>query len=235
MEEEYRRETEEVQEQEEFSPEGVGVDFLPTLSCVGYITAVPEGKISNSQNYLVQPVEITAEGAGTDTKVWITYRPEWFAKGFDPRVLKGMQGGGEFLYGQHVAHKENLATLPALAGSKENYRILYPRLCAFTDIFEDNPEQYLEKFSKTLRDFIHEYRPKVGYVLTQTSRKTGEVNEKGKAVYELTKFRNVTRYFYVTEENLKNERKLAQKTAQKISKGRKVRPYYVTFDEGQPF
>ena len=176
------------------------VSKLPALSCVGTVEEVGEGKLSSTENYVVQPISIRATGPGRSITFRILYRPEWFEPTFDPNSLEeyGPEGSKMLaVYRKNIAAKGGIAALKGLAGSEENYVKLAKALLTAQD-------KSIEGVRETLRTFFSENDVEVGYVLKQRKDKVGE-DENGKGIYELANGYEVGEFYFPTAENLKKQ------------------------------
>lgn len=197
---------------------------LPSLACIGEVTEVGEGKLSNSGNYIVQPISLSAREAGKDLRTNLLYKPEWFEYGFDPDTFQEIEGGSsmESVYRRNISGRGGLSTLSGLAGSDEEFERLQGILLDLTEVTAEVVQEALSNFFlDPERDML------IGYVAQQQRTKTDRTNpETGKAIYIAENRYEVGSYFRVDEKTIKSLSNRAKK-----SNGN----FRLTFEAGVPF
>lgn len=200
---------------------------MPSLVCVGSVTAIADGKVTEVKrdadgdekpNYQMNIISISGLGAGRSTKVNLLYRPEWLRPGFDLNeqleVLKPSQAKAiRFVYENNLRAPEGSKIVPVLqglAGNRENYAVLANRLLRLDEIT-------LENVTDVLRTFLIDegYGEEIGYVLKQKEELTGEKDENGRPERRKTAYYEVSKFFEVTEKNLESWRKSCEKPGSK--------------------
>jgi hypothetical protein len=175
------------------------VEALPRLACVGGIEKV-EGKTTAKGVYDMQVITLSPyESAPRNvTRVNFLYRPEWLDSNFDPNTLKEEFEGDKMLavYRMHIASKTATTTLQGIAGTEEGFGQLSYALITAED-------KSIEGVQAVISNYLNETQPTVGYYLQQRRRKTDEVDENGKAIYELEGGYEVGSFFLPTEDNMK--------------------------------
>lgn len=190
---------------------------MPKKIVVARVSEVLDANVSKSGNYIVQPIQLDAFGAGRSIKYYLLYRPEWFRPDFDPNTIadtledeaeaKSLLG----VYRRHISGKGSTSALRGLAGSDEKFDILANAILSLSEIT-------MEAVTTVIRDFLVEENADqlVGYELKQKSTKTGDVNlETGKAVYIKENGYEIDTWWDVNEKNIKAKQKYAEN-----SKGR---------------
>ena len=177
---------------------------LPTLVCVGQVGEVGEAKVSESGEYVVQPIKINALGAGKNMTIYFLYRPEWFREGFRPDELKKLEDGKgkHFVYAKMISSRGGISFLRGLCGSQEAFDSLAEELFNLEEI---TLESVQETFKNFFENNVTETGDKVlvGYVLKQDRTDTGEKDEEGHKIYLLENRYNVDKFFEPTEDQLK--------------------------------
>lgn len=194
------------------------VQKIPSLAVIGRVSEVGEGKLSASQNYVVQPVKLEGTGAGRNAAVYWLYRPDWLEAGFDPASLEQYGDEGRSMthvYRRNIAVKGGISTLKGLAGSDAAFGTLAGTIIGLSDKSIVNVQNALREFLTVTNEDVQ-----IGYVLKQRKDKAG-TDDDGKAIYELANGYEVNEFFFVTAENIK---KLKQRAAR--SKGE----FVLTFD-----
>lgn len=242
---------EQTQVKKGFAPAQVGIKH--TLSCVGQVTDVGDCKPTSTGKYLWLTFNLEQRGGTERHRQLFMFHPEWFSVDFDPTSNEGSTA--DFVYKQNINSNDtkDLRTLYHVAGSEENYGELCERLASIpqmetleidnqVSIPDSEVTRYCTQVTEVFKAFFQEYNPQIGYVLRQKSEKVGTDPETGKGVWERTKFYEVSKFFYVTEAALKQERKIADGRAKAINKllssddpkkvqeGRNSRKYICTFD-----
>jgi len=169
-------------------------DALPKLACLGYVEKLGEGKITQKGVYHMQTIHIAPMESGKKGVVNFLYVPEWLDAGFNPATLKEEADGKAlyFLYGKNIMSRQSMSVLQGIAGSEENFNTLSYNLITTED---KSPEG----IQAVLQNFFNEVGPTIGYVLQQRREKTGEVDENGKAIYELQPGYEVGSFFHPTD------------------------------------
>lgn len=188
------------------------VQKIPTLACVGYVDEVGEGKLSESQNYVVQPITIRPYGPGRTVVHRILYRPEWLESNFNPDSLSEYGDDGAKMlsvYRRNINVKGGISALKGLAGSEEAFKALAAKLLSLTD-------KSIPSVSSAIRDFFtankeSENPIQVGYVLRQRKDKAGE-DENGKQQYELANGYEVAEFFFDTADARKKLKQRATRS-----------------------
>lgn len=194
------------------------VQKIPSLAVIGKVSEVQDGKLSQSANYVVQPVKLEGSGAGRNATVFLLYRPEWLRAGFDPSSLEQYGDEGRSMthvYRRNIAVKGGISTLKGLAGSDEGFGTLASQIIGLADNSIANVQNVLREFLTVTNEQVQ-----IGYVLKQRKDKAGE-DDNGKTIYELANGYEVGEFFFVNAENIK---KLKQRAAR--SKGE----FVLTFD-----
>lgn len=233
----------------------------PSLFCVGVVTEVENGHLSDSENYMVIPITITAKDAGKDTKIQFLYQPNWFTKEFNSILglrafkseninEKGNLSGSAWVYSNNINNisddEHAVSVLRGICGSQAKFEELSDRLLNLeVPAGADGPT--VEDVTNTFREFLETSVGKdgqpmlVGYTLEQESKRTGEINpETGKNVYVKTKKYVIARknsFFDVTKKNLAYFTRNAEKSAIKGTDGEPTGEFYrkMTFTEQVPF
>lgn len=231
------------QEVSQLSFEESEADFKPSLLCVGTVGEVGDAKISESEQYVVQPIKIEALDAGKSQTVYFLYRPEWLTAGFKPHSLKKTNKGAHFVYSKNIASKDSLSVLRGLAGTKEGFNDLANQLLRLP-VVAGTGGPTMEAVTDTLRDFFagnednEGQARKIGYELRQQATKVeGEfyTNEKGeqKQRYARENRYNLQSFWDVTTENLKRMKAKAEKSPVDEDSGKKKTIF--TFGSELPF
>lgn len=206
---------------------------LPRLACIGRVSAVPEAKVSQSEVYVVQRIEITGYGPSRNIRPMFLYRPDWLTEGFDPESLKELENGESMLgvYRNHVGEKDEISVLLGLCGCKDEvYDALGDKLFALgidpaKIESDDDMRAVMDAVTNVLKEFLIDEKNgnEIGYILRQQYEKTGEVDENGRPVRVPTKYYEVAEYF-----DPNDEKKIAslKKSAEK-SDGK----FKITFDD----
>ena len=189
---------------------------LPTLACIGRVTKVNEPKFTkvneNGINYIMIPVEVEGFGASRNTRVNFMFRPEWLDEKFSPRTLKDVEGGKGLLavYGNNISQKGKISTLAGLAGTnKEAFATLSDALINLDQASETIAQDVADTLKKVLID--DGVGANIGYILTQQTEKTDEVDERGKPVYVKTQYYQVGEFFEPTQANRDKQYKRAER------------------------
>lgn len=188
---------------------------MPTLICVGQVNSddVGEAKVSESGQYIVQPIKISALGAGKSHTVYFLYRPEWFNPDFRPDQLKQQEGGesAHFVYAKNINARGSISTLKGLAGSQK----AFDRLAGM--VLSLGGEPTMAQVTETLKSFFETNINNetgspalIGYVLTQQQTRTDEKDEAGKTIKILENRYEVGNFFEVSEKTLAKYRKAAE-------------------------
>lgn len=195
---------------------GAAAADLPKLICVGRVSDVKDGFVSESGKYVVQPIMIDAFGGGRSIKINFLYRPEWLRPGFDPAsILESMDDADEAkkvhsVYRMHIEGPErSVSTLRGIAGSEEGFGVLSDALLSL-------PEVTLEAVTTVIRDYVENNPVQIGYELKQKTAKTGETDEAGKAIYRKENGYDIDTYWEVTDKNIKAKQKVAGKADGRI-------------------
>lgn len=191
---------------------------LPQLVCVGQVDEVLEAKVSDSGNYCVQPIRLSALGAGRGQTIYFLYRPEWFQEGYKPDSMKEMEDGKGpyFVYGKMINKRGDTSYLRGLAGSQEAFDRLAGILFDLPHVEDNKTEDYLALVTQTLKEFFESNvdevgdKVKIGYVLRQERTDTGEKGEDGKKIYILENRYVVNKFFDPTPEALARWEKTAK-------------------------
>lgn len=185
------------------------VEKLPRLACVGTVTEVGEGKLSEAGVYIVQPITIRGTGAGRGVRLNLLYRPEWLDVTFNPNKLEEEYEGGKSLlsvYRRNIATKGGISALKGLAGSEEAFNTLAAALLTAEDKSIQGVQQVLRDFFLSTNEDVE-----IGYILKQRQQKVTNP-ETGETEYELTNGYEVGEWFFNTEENRKRLVARAAKT-----------------------
>jgi len=181
---------------------------MPSLACIGEVSEVPEGKLSSTEMYIVQPVKIRAAGPGRSLKINVLYRPEWLDRDFDPNSLNDAEGGSKVLavYRRNIAGKGTISTLKGLSGSDVAFGQLAENLLSLT-------AQSITSVENALREFftVTNEGTQFIYVLKQGKQKVGE-DENGKTIYELTSNYEVSEFHFLNQENVKKMKARANRS-----------------------
>lgn len=188
---------------------------LPKLIQLCRVSEVMEGKVSSSEKYIVQPVQLDAIGAGRSVRVNLLYRPEWLRPGFDPQsIAETIDDEKEassvlFVYRKNIAESGGISVLRGLAGSDEAFDRLANQLLS-------QEEVTIEGTTTILREFLipeDGEQTLIGVELRQKSDKTGDVNpDTGKNIYIKTSGYDIDSFYDATEKNIKSKRKFAEKS-----------------------
>ena len=190
---------------------------MPTLICVGVVGAVGEGKISSTEKYIVQPIDVEGLDAGRNQRVYWLYRPEWLVKGFKPSKLKEVDEGAYFVYSKNIDSEDAFSVLRGLAGSQQAFERISNALLRLPVAPGTNGPS-IQDVEETLREFFNDNLvngepARIGYILQQDAVKTDEVDETtGKNIYMRTKRYKVLDWFDVTMKNLKFQANRANKS-----------------------
>lgn len=196
---------------------------LPTQANLGRVGNVEKARLSKSENYVVVPFEIHGNGSAKNTKVWLTFHPNWLSFDFDPKDLENKEGFPDLVYGSNVVASSGLAVLQGIAGSEESFMDLCEALSKVVFDIQDTDEEkvaeqkknvYLKELTATFKKYFETVKPTIGYVLSQKSEKVGEDSE-GKGIYKRTKFYE-TSFFWPSEEKLEQLREKAEKSKKAI-------------------
>jgi hypothetical protein len=168
---------------------------LPKFHCLGRISEIQSGKVSESQKYNVIPIVIEGFGASRSLWLWFCWRPDWLSADFDPGVFDDIEDGNSYayVYRKNIHDGSGVSLLRGLAGTDEAFNALATRLQALSPEQANDPaavQAVLEAF------FIDEELggQKIGYTLKQVRTKTDDVDANGKPIYvredrhELDKF-----------------------------------------------
>jgi hypothetical protein len=162
---------------------------------------IESGRLSSTETYYVQPVEIEGFGESPGSRFYWLYRPEWLRPGFDPKTLED-NPGAMAVYRRHINSVSQMSALKGLAGSEEGFEELAGRLLGLEEI---EPESV----ASVLSDYFEERSPVVGYVLKQRSEKIEYGDE---ARWVKTDFYQVSSWFHPTEKELARLRRQAEKS-----------------------
>ena len=186
------------------------VPKMPDLACIGYVDEVQEPKPSKSGVYIVHPVHIQKSQAGRAVTNYILYRPEMFKRGFDPSVYENVEGGKGMLmsYRKHIAARNRVTSLQAFSGSPEAFEGLQDRLLSLP---EPTPEAIHGVFKEVFLGAAKS-GAEVGYVLTQGTEDSGEVDANGKKIYSLTDRYEIQRFFHPTADAVKSVQMRAKRS-----------------------
>lgn len=135
------------------------VEVIPDTYCIGTITKMDPAKVSKSEKYLHARFEVTpAPGtSGIEAKGGITFRPEWFVKGFDISTLergKGTSWSG-MVYDNNIipaAKSNGQSLLQGLCYNQGRFIETAKALQATTVGIEE--PGWLDQFNKTLIDYV---------------------------------------------------------------------------------
>jgi hypothetical protein len=184
------------------------VQKLPSLACIGYVDVVADGKVSESGKYIVQGITLRGFGPSRGCSTNLLYRPEWISATFNPDSLNEFGDEGQKMlavYRRNIAVRDGISALKGLAGSEERYQALAQKLLTLPAVTEAT-------VSDVLKEFFSGDQFEIGYVLRQRKNKTGETDENGKDVYELTNGYEVQEYFFVTKANIEKLQKRAARS-----------------------
>lgn len=199
------------------------VNKIPSLACTGYVEEVPEGKLSESQRYVVQPVTIRGLGASKTLTHRILYRPEWFRPGFDPSSLEEFGDEGKSMqtvYRKNINVRSGISALKGLAGSDERFQNLAVAIMtAAAALPVDANGNPTDLDIPTVQGILREHLvnpdgdyTEIGYDLRQRKDKAGE-DENGKTVYELANGYEVGDFWFVSNDAKKKKVQRASRTA----------------------
>lgn len=188
---------------------------LPKLVCVGRVADVLDAKVSESQKYIVQPIQIEALGSGRNYRANFLYRPEQLRPGFNPKSYKAEMEAADAesvitVYRRNILAEDSGKSQPSLlrglSGSDEVFGTLAHRLLSL-------PEVTLEGVTEVLRETLVEEGADTvfGYVLKQARTKTNEIGDNGKFIYTLDNKYDLDTTFDYTEKALASWRKSAAK------------------------
>lgn len=168
------------------------VEELPRLACLGYIAKVKDGVVSTKGLYSMVPFEISPMESGKKAFGNFLFRPEWLEPGYNPDQMKQYDEplckSMTTVYRMNIAVKGSVPLLAGIAGSEDDYYELAARLQSIEG--QKTPDVVAE----TIREFVNEVNPTVGYILKQKSKK----NDEGK--YELENGYEIGNWFWPTEE-----------------------------------
>jgi hypothetical protein len=183
----------------------IQASVMPNLVCVGEIAEIGDAHVSQSEQYIVTPVKIKAEGAGRNMTISLLYRPEWFYRDFDPNTIVDVYGTGvDFVYRKNFRNtKKNPAFLNVILGSDEEYI----KFRNETQV-EPGTEVDTQEISRILREKALGNR--VGYVLRQESEKV--TDDDGNTSYVRLERYKLDFMFFPTEAELKRRKNLAEKS-----------------------
>ena len=147
------------------------VQVLPKLACYGFIEEIGEARVSKSNVYIYQPFTIGSTQAGKKTFAGLCYRPEWLRPGFDPESLKAEENGSTLftVYKMNIAGSNSLSALAGLAGSEENFGALAAKIQQ--DIEGRDDSEVMAIVENSLREFVLEVGPEIGYYSVQKKEK----------------------------------------------------------------
>jgi hypothetical protein len=208
----------------------------PILACVGYVSDIGAMKRKDGSPYCTIPLAIKSMGSyngkpGMDIKVNLSFLPEFFSPTFDPdHVSEATHGekwrGVKWSYEQNfIAPKgKGGAMLQCICGDQETFE----RLGAMVDALPNTePDTIYEALTGFLRDI---QGTAFGYVLRQPNKKTDEVDEAGKPVYEVSQYYEVDQFFRLTEDNVKKLVKRAEQNAAKRADDPTVEKFLLRFE-----
>ena len=234
----------------------------PSLYCVGTVAEVENAHLSDSENYMVVPIKISARDAGKDITIQFLYQPPWFTKDFNSilglRTFKqenindnGNLSGAGWVYSTYINNigddDKAVSVLRGICGSQAKFEELSDRLLNL-EVPEGTDGPTPEDVTETLREFLENNQGKdgapmlIGYTLDQESKKTDEINpETGKNVYVRTKRYVLGRkatFWDVNKKNLAYFTKRAEGSGVKDKEtGELTGEFYqkMTFTETMPF
>lgn len=198
----------------------------PSLICAGRVSAVGDAYLGKSENYYVVKIEIEAVDAGVDKALYLLFRPEWMHAMSHTEIARFQeeQPGAYRMYQQHIAanlenskpsHLQGLTGYVSTQSNATPFNELGSRLCALgIDAVTETPTLV----SDTIRKFLLEEREGeiIGYVVSQQTEKTGEVDENGKNVYVPSKWTEVSNYWAANDSKaLDRQTKKAEKSPDK--------------------
>src|SRR5690349_8695608 len=196
------------------------VEKLPQIACVGTVSSVEEGKVSQKGTYVVQRVVVGGKGANKTSSVNLLYRPEWFTPGFNPDTIKELDNADSvmFVYTRNIVPPPgdaNLSVLQGLAGSDERFAALSGKLLSLN---AGTTEELISSIESTLRTFlvVEGKDTPIGYKLAQAKEDTGNVDEHGKKIKILKASYELDSFFYPTEKKLKSLRSYAQRKPENL-------------------
>jgi len=190
----------------------------PRLACIGYVSEVGEGHISQSGYYVVQPVRLEALDAGQSTKVQVLYRPEWLTHTFKPKTLKDgdeQTQKSHFVYQKNIRVNSGISVLQGLCGTDEAFGDFMNKTARLPKA-EGTEGPSIEDVQKCWTEFFDGNRnadgtpAQVGYILRQRRTKSDEVDENGKPVYILEDGYEVESFFYVNDKTIGQLRRRAE-------------------------
>lgn len=183
----------------------------PSLICVGTVTEVENGYLSDSENYYVIPVKISGLDASRDFTVNILYQPQWFTKEFNTIVNirefknentgdKGYLKGSAWVYSTYINFigdpekygDKSVAYLRGLCGSEAKYVELADRLFNL-EVPEGSEGPSVEDVTECMREFLENNQGadgtpmRIGYILEQEQKDSGETDDNGRKIYVGTK------------------------------------------------
>jgi hypothetical protein len=237
---------------ERIQPKQLGARPMASLRNIGRVSSVGEASFTESKfsdqgnrkpNYIKIPLEFSGINGSKDGRTMILIRPEWFKAEFDPNSDLEVDGNPCATISLDVVYRKNLGAADAgigliqvLGGSPEGADELFTRLyAAFKEATTEVDGQEnidLPLISDTIRNFIQEVNPVVGYTLVQRREKAGIDPETGKNVYvrknqyEVGESFERNGFFYPTHKEISRLSALAAKSNDR---------YKVAFDTELPF
>jgi hypothetical protein len=193
---------------------------MPKLICVGSVSQVLEGKVSQTGSYVVQPIQIAAYGTGRDARYNLLYKPEWFTPGFDPQsYYEGIEEGDDeavrqansivSVYRRNINVRSGISALRGMAGSEEAFNTLANRVLSLDEITIEAVTEVLSNFFANDNEGVM-----FGYVLKQQHTKTDDIDpETGKNVWVPENRYEVDRFFDYSEKAIEGYKRQAEKSA----------------------
>lgn len=201
----------------------------PYLICRGRISNIGEAKATEPKDaeklsWVMQSARIEGYGASENVFYIILWRPEWFQEGFEqsqiggtPKQVKAQQ----FLYRRNIFNKDAAAFLLAAVGfDQDQYVALAEALRAIEEPASPGndddgnpiPGIFSQDYYNAVTDVLNQFcvGNDFGYILKQGSEVLGE-DENGKRIYGKTDKYEVDEFFELTEKNLTNKLKRAEK------------------------
>lgn len=195
---------------------------LPKIACVGVVEEFGEGKLTQSQQYLIHQIRVKGNGANRNTRTNFMYRPDWLTQDFQPNSLKELtETGPLFVYQKNIIGPKGsnkLSALQGLAGTEERFVEVSTRLLAIQAGGLLEAEDLASQVQAVLHQFllVEGEDVLIGYEMQQKTEDTGERDEKGKKIKVLVDGYELGSYFYPTEKNLKAKRVYAERSPDKM-------------------
>lgn len=200
-------------------PIALSAKQLPKIAVLGHVVDVADPKPSKSHDYAILKVSLAPlnpkpVGRIANRDVYLSFRPEWFKKGFDPN--KALNKNAKFVFSRNVrsAADEQLSALEALAGTVEDYDLLDQHTQALD-------EYSIDSVGNLLRDFILTEKKPFIYILQQQREGTGVQGDDGKEIKVLGRYYEVGEFLRADatgRRKVENKLKYAQDVAAKASK-----------------